>query len=118
MIFFLVTTTDVVEKKKKKRKCMSQVEKAQHNHLERERRRGMSVLLELVPAFAEDVKASKKKIVDEASEYIQEETKVFLAFLKEKNKFFELEATFRKLQGHETPEGKLIRFRHYFSSTP
>lgn len=90
------------EKKKKKRKCMTQVEKAQHNHLERERRKGMTSLLErlreLVPAVSYDKKASQKKIVDEATAYLREQKPAFLYLLKERQRFLSLEKRKRQLE--------------------
>lgn len=104
----------ISERKKKKRKCMSQVEKAQHNHLERERRKGMTMLLEglreLVPAVSDDKKASQKKIVDEATKYLKKEKPIFLSYLKEKQRYITLETKRRKLEAElaSGPKGVLI----------
>ena len=120
--FLSVPSTEI--KKKKKRKCMTQVEKAQHNHLERQRRKGMSVLLDtlrsLIPSVAEEPKASQKKVVDEATAYLNKEKTVFLGFLKEKQKFFRLKAQEKSL-AHELgvlKEGKHNFMIIFFSSTP
>ena len=98
-----------------------QNKKSTHNHLERVRRKEMSLRLqrlrESVPAVAEDAKASQKKVLDEATLHINNEKIIFLSFLREKKKFIELQAKLKRLQGQETPEGKLILFIHYFSST-
>ena len=111
--FLSVPSTEI--KKKKKRKCMTQVDKAQHNHLERKRRREMTVDLEtlrsLIPSVAEDPKVSQKKIIDEATAYLNKEKTVFLCFLKEKQKFFRLKAQEKSL-AHEL--GVLKEGKHNF----
>ncbi len=100
---------------KKKRKCMTNSEKVQHKCSERKRRREMTVDLEtlrsLIPSVAKRPKASQKKIIDEATAYINKEKKVFLCFLKEKQKFFRLKAQEKSL-AHEL--GVLKEGKHNF----
>ena len=91
---------------------MTSTEKAKHNHLERERRKGMTLLLErlreLVPAVKDDKKASQKKILDEAKAYLTEQKPLFLEYLKEKQRFDSLEARRRELEKELAtgPKGK------------